>query len=83
MICSLINRLARGGMAGSNKERTLAPLQMGPTKSLGYFCAAFETGRDIIQALIDEGTHTRPHVFDAYMAPNTHSSTKNSPADHN
>ena len=46
-------------------------LQMGWTESPGYFCAATETGRDIIQALIDSGTHLPPHIFDSYMAPIT------------
>ena len=46
-------------------------LQMGWTESPGYFCAATETGRDIMQALIDKGTQLPPHVFDSYMAPDT------------
>ena len=36
-------------------------LQMGWTESPGYFCAATETGRDIMQALIDGGTILPPH----------------------
>ena len=44
-------------------------LQMGWTESPGYFCATTETGRDILQALIDGGTWLPPHVFDSYMSP--------------
>ena len=36
-------------------------------ESPGYFCAATETGRDIMQAIIDGGTWLLPHVFDTYM----------------
>jgi hypothetical protein len=44
-------------------------LQMGWTESPGYFCAATETGRDIMQALIDGGTTCPPHVLDTFMTP--------------
>ncbi len=46
-------------------------LQMGWTESPGYFCAATETGRDIMQALIDAGTVCPPHALDAFMTPPT------------
>ena len=36
----------------------------------GNFCAATETGRDIMQALIDGGTWLPPHIFDSYMLSN-------------
>ena len=44
-------------------------LQMGWTESPGYFCATTETGRDIMQALVDGGTICPPHRMDAFMAP--------------
>jgi hypothetical protein len=44
-------------------------LQMGRTESPGYFCAATETGRDILQALIDADVPLPPHQFDAFMTP--------------
>jgi hypothetical protein len=44
-------------------------LQMGWTKSPGYFCAATETGRDILQALIDADVSLPPNQFDAFMTP--------------
>jgi hypothetical protein len=46
-------------------------LQMGWTESPGYFCAATETGRDILQALIDHKTVLPPHALDHFMAPET------------
>jgi hypothetical protein len=57
--------------AADETVRLIIPhaLQMGWTESPGYFCAATETGRDILQALIDGGTWLPPHVFDSYMAP--------------
>ncbi len=59
-------------------------LQMGWTESPGYFCAATESGRDIMQALIDGGTWLPPHVFDSYMAPTQLSAARVLPwrADH-
>ena len=54
-------------------------LQMGWTESPGYFCAATETGRDILQALIDAGTVIPPHVFDHFMTPNTPARRQTSP----
>jgi hypothetical protein len=42
---------------------------MGWTESPGYFCAATETGRNIMQALIDGGTEVPPHIFELYMSP--------------
>jgi hypothetical protein len=55
-------------------------LQMGWTESPGYFCAATETGRDIMQALIDGGTRLPPHVFDSYMEPTSGARRQSSPA---
>ena len=55
-------------------------LQMGWTESPGYFCAATETGRDIIQALIDGGTQLPPHVFDVFMQPEGSVRRQSSPA---
>ena len=42
---------------------------MGWTESPGYFCAATETGRDILQALIDAEVQLPPHQFDSFMTP--------------
>jgi hypothetical protein len=44
-------------------------LQMGWTESPPYFCAATETGRDIIQGLVDEKTPLPPHCLEKYMKP--------------
>ena len=44
-------------------------LQIGWTESPGYFCAATETGRDILQALIDADVQLPPHQFDSFMTP--------------
>ena len=57
--------------AAGDPLRLIIPhaLQMGWTESPGYFCATTETGRDIMQALIDGGTWLPPHVFDSYMSP--------------
>ncbi len=54
-------------------------LQMGWTESPGYFCAATETGHDILQALIDGGTWLPPHVFDSYMLPDKVGRRQSSP----
>ena len=54
-------------------------LQMGWTESPGYFCAATETGRDILQALIDGGTVLPPHVMDPFMAPEAPARRQTSP----
>ncbi|KAI2511269.1 adenylate kinase [Fragilaria crotonensis] len=54
-------------------------LQMGWTESPGYFCAATETGRDIMQALIDAGTVCPPHALDAFMIPETAARRQTSP----
>ena len=61
--------------------RLLIPhaLQMGWTESPGYFCAATETGRDIMQALIDGGTQIPPHVLDAFMEPSAPVRRQSSP----
>jgi hypothetical protein len=57
--------------AAGDPLRLIIPhaLQMGWTESPGYFCATTETGRDIMQALIDGGTWLPSHVFDSYMSP--------------
>jgi hypothetical protein len=55
-------------------------LQMGWTESPGYFCATTETGRDIMQALIDGGTVCPPHALDAYMDPSAPARRQTSPA---
>ena len=55
-------------------------LQMGWTESPGYFCAATETGRDILQALIDGGTVLPPHVMDHFMTPEVPARRQTSPA---
>ena len=55
-------------------------LQMGGTESPGYFCAATETGRDIMQALIDAPcTILPPHALDAYMTPGAPARRQTSP----
>ena len=53
----------------SQPTRLVIPyaLQMGWTKSPGYFCAATETGRVILQALIDAKVQLPPHQFDVIM----------------
>ena len=48
------------GAAGDPLQRSIPhTLKMGWTESPGYFCAATETGRDIMQALIEEDTWLR------------------------
>ena len=44
-------------------------LQMGWTESPGYFCAATETGRDVMQSLLEAGIALPPHCADKYMTP--------------
>ncbi len=44
-------------------------LQMGWTESPGYFCADTETGRNILQALIDAEVPLPSHQFDVFMTP--------------
>ena len=44
-------------------------LQMGWTESPGYFCAATETGRDILQALVDSNIPIPPHPLEGYLKP--------------
>jgi hypothetical protein len=44
-------------------------LQMGWAESPGYFCAATETGRDIIDLLLREGTELPEHPFERFMQP--------------
>ena len=54
-------------------------LQMGWTESPGYFCATTETGRDIMQALIDGGTLCPPHALESFMVPSTPARRQTSP----
>jgi hypothetical protein len=42
-------------------------LQMGWAESPAYFCAATETGRDIIQGLVANRVELPPHCFEDYM----------------
>jgi hypothetical protein len=44
-------------------------LQMGWTESPGYFCAVTETGRDIIQKLVDANAVLGKHPLEHYMVP--------------
>ncbi len=44
-------------------------LQMGWAESPAYFCAATETGRDIIDTSVATKQELPPHVFEAYMHP--------------
>jgi hypothetical protein len=44
-------------------------LQMGWKQSPAAFCAATETGRDIIQGYIDQQVQLPPHVMEPFMAP--------------
>ena len=53
-------------------------LQMGWTESPGY-CAATETGRDIMQAVIDAGTVCPPHALDDFMTPHNPARHQTSP----
>ncbi len=46
-------------------------LQIGWTEGLGYICAATETGRDILQALIDAEVPLPPHQCNAFLTPAT------------
>jgi hypothetical protein len=45
-------------------------LQMGWTESPSYFCAATETGRDIIDLLLREGIDLPEHPMEKFMKPN-------------
>lgn len=56
-------------------------LQMGWTESPpGYFCAATETGQEILQALIDGGTILLPpHVMDQFLTPEVPARRQTSP----
>ena len=44
-------------------------LQMGWTESPGYFCAATETARDIVQGLTESAVKLPPHEFERFMNP--------------
>jgi hypothetical protein len=48
-----------------------AALQMGWAESPAYFCAAMETGRDVIAKLIADRTELPPHPFEEHMHPST------------
>lgn len=47
-------------------------LQMGWAESPGYFCAATETGRDLMQALIDAEVELPAHPLEDFMLPTEH-----------
>ncbi len=57
--------------AAGDPLRVIIPhaLKMGWMESPGYFCAAIDTGRDIMQTLIDGGIGLPPHAFDSFMSP--------------
>jgi hypothetical protein len=42
---------------------------MGWPESPSYFCAATETGRDILQALVDSSVPLPPHPLEGYLKP--------------
>jgi hypothetical protein len=44
-------------------------LQMGWKESPPYFCAATETGRDLIQWLVDTNAQFPPHPFEQFLLP--------------
>ena len=44
-------------------------LQMGWTESPGYFCAATETTRDVVQVLVSNKVDMDAHPFESYMTP--------------
>jgi hypothetical protein len=44
-------------------------LQMGWAESPAYFCTATETGRDIIQWLVNAKVELPPHPFEEFMVP--------------
>jgi hypothetical protein len=44
-------------------------LQMGWAESPSYFCAATETGRDVIQGLVSTKIQLPPHCLEHYMHP--------------
>ena len=67
------------GTAGPPSIVVPHALQMGWTESPGYFCAATETGRDVMQALIDGGILCPPHPMDAFMVPSTLARRQTSP----
>lgn len=60
--------------APGSPTRLVVPhaLQMGWTESPGYFCAATETGRDLMQALIDSEVEMPAHPLEEYMLPTEH-----------
>jgi hypothetical protein len=47
-------------------------LQMGWAESPGCFCAATETGRDLMQALIDAKVDMLEHSLEDFMLPQEH-----------
>lgn len=66
---------------GKSPARIVIPhaLQMGWTESPGYFCATTETGRDILQALIDAGTICPPHTLELFLEPTEPARRQTSP----
>jgi hypothetical protein len=54
-------------------------LQMGWTESPGYFSATTESGRDIMHALVDEGTECPPQVMESFMTPSAPPHRQTSP----
>ena len=69
------------GTVGEPALKLVIPhaLQMGWTESPGYFSAATETGRDIMQALIDAGTECPSHVMEVFMNPSAPPHRQTSP----
>jgi hypothetical protein len=56
-------------------------LQMGWTESPGYFCAATETGRDVMQALVINKVALPLHPLESFMTP-TEKARPQSTGDH-
>ena len=54
------------------RTRIVVPsaLQMGWAESPAYFCAATETGRDLIDMLLREGVELPEHPLEEFMKPN-------------
>jgi hypothetical protein len=57
-------------------------LQMGWCESPPFFCAATETGRDIIQQLLQHLNHIPPHPMEHHMLHNVPFGTQISPTKH-
>ena len=56
----------------SESTRVVIPsaLQMGWQESPAYFCTATETGRDLINWMIEEDFQLSPHPFEQFVLPN-------------